>query len=238
MEASHQIQYEISLWVDGTTPATAVMVGKLLEAVRKVTVQHATVVSNAWRNHFNFEDMPPVMFSPLLSFALISIASNIDAFPGEFVTTVHNICMKCLVSAPDTRVLACLVRFLFHSQVENGTCRKNVEELYRYASTLLDNEDLGVQGTKIYTSFGEHHFHSILAHFAQSGKNTGAICEKLNGVLLSCEEMHKVAATILSQCVHHLHRNGSQQLYKVMKMILPYILQVRKSGTITKVADY
>ena len=228
---SHSIDYEIAFWVDGITVTTAAIFGKLLDAVQKVTFQHTTVVSNAWSTIFPSEEMPKITFTPLLSIALVGIASSADAFPSEFITLTHDVFAKILFLQPDTRVLACLFKNLFETQYKDGDIAEDLKGLYSSANSVICDND-----GEIYTSecrvaanaFGKKNVHTIVARLAKPQKRPEAAFGNLHEILLDCDEVHDVATLIVSQCIHHLHQTHSSDLFKVIQNALPYVLQVRK----------
>jgi len=225
-------EHEISLWVDGVTDATAATFGKLLDATHKVTIQHATVVSNAWNNHFASEEIPPAGFTPLLSLALI--ASGAEDFPPEFMALIRNIATKLLLAQSDTRALAALLKYVFDARVENGTMIESLEELYQCTTAILHRYvDLDkAERETAEKAFGRHHFHTVVTQLVEPGEKSIASRGKLDDIIMDCDEIHEVASSIFLQCIHHLHQLKQHAgfdpttIHGVMAKFLPYVLQV------------
>jgi hypothetical protein len=227
---SYCIDYEISLWVDGITKDTVEIFCRLLNAVQKVTFQHTTMASSAWIAVYPNEKMPKITFTPLLSFALIGIATKADDFPSKFITITRDIYAKLLFKQPDSRLLVCLLKSLFDDQQEaSGGVETDVSELYKFAGELIHDEDKNVYKNECAIAakaFGVKSAHHMVATLASANAKGSSVFKKLIILLHSSDEVYDVATAIVSQCIHHLYTRYSHLLYKVLREALPYVIQV------------
>lgn len=217
--------YEISLWVDCITEVTAPTLGKLLEATQKVTFQHTFAVSNAWSTLFPAEKLPRIAFTPLLSLALVSIASDNDSISECFVSLTRDICTKLLFFQPDKRVLASLVKTLFHNVHQNEkVSSKEFQELHRIADSMLSIEDCSLLSRQAYA---ENKAHAMLGKSLKSRQSLEATSSKNT----ACKSIVTNLST-LSQSVHHLRCIYSTDIHRVVNNILPHVLFERQVSNI------
>jgi hypothetical protein len=211
-EIHNNLEYEISLWVDGITDQTKSLFCRLLESAQKLTVQHETLVTHAWLSFFPTKEIESTKTSPLLSLAIIGIAPDISSLSEPFVILTMKIVMKMLMYNRSPLSLSCLLCKVLASYSPTDTFavgkgHKAICTVQSYAESLIsDGKGKYVQAIQVSALlFGEGHFHSEVASMALTAKN-------------QCEEemiMHTIADKDKSLIMNQLDQ--SLQLLSFLK---------------------
>ena len=172
-EMHNNLEYEISLWIDGVTEETLSLFIRLLESAQKLTVQHETLVTHAWLSFFPTKGIENTKTSPLLSLAIIGISSNISSLSEPFVLLTMKIAMKMLMHNKNPLSLSCLLSKVLASYFPTDTsaadkAHQAIYSVRSYVESLIhDGKEKYVQAKKVSVLlFGEGHFHSEVASIA------------------------------------------------------------------------
>ena len=221
-QTDHHVDYEICLWLDGVTASTAVMFGKLLSAAQKVTIQHKTIVSNAWEAHFPNENMPAITITSLLVLSLTALVSSEGTVQNDFIILIRDISTKILLKQSDRRMIAAILNYLSDAHHGSGTATETLEAVFKFASAVLAElpgtvDEFELQAAE--RAFGKKHFHTTVAKLARKEMMSGLDCKGLFGTCAN-----EVGYEIACQSIRHLSKGG--QAKKICSYALPHCLFV------------
>jgi hypothetical protein len=218
------MDYEISLWVDGTTSSTTAMFGQLLNATQKVTIQHRTIVSNAWEAHFPHDCMPAISVTPLLVLSLSALVSNEEKVPKDFIILIRDISTKMLLMQSDQRVLASIVVYLKNVHPSSGPPEEVLLDTLKFASAIVNMSLDKIDESKlraVENAFGRNHYHTSVAQYIR----TGTISELAwKNLFNTYSYAHKGRCEIICQCIHHL--SEGDKLGEMLSQFLSHVLFV------------
>jgi len=221
-KSDHHVDYEICLWLDGVTASTAVMFGKLLSAAQKVTIQHKTIVSNAWEAHFPNEAMPAITITSLLVLSLTALVSSEGNVPNDFIILIRDISTKILLKQSDRRMIAAILIYLSNAHHSRGTAPETLEDVFKFASAVLTELPEHVDKFELQAAeraFGEKHYHTTVAKLAGKEMMSGMDCKGLFGICAN-----EVGCEIVCQSIRHLSKGD--QARKICSYALPHCLFV------------
>lgn len=230
------ISYELDLWVDAVSIDTLPTFCKLLDIVQKVTVQHDVIVSNAWQEYHALKTMDTVLFTPILTTAIASIASDPLGFSNSFIELVCKVATRILIHLVNPMLLASVVRFVMADfetgREEVGPTIVKVRSLVQYASSIVVEGDKLVQkACNLLTDlFGETNVQSKVAHYLVAKSSNASV---LDNIYCDVKDDPSIASSVLRQCIHHSHLDLDNKINKnnvnsLYLKLFPIIIQVCK----------
>jgi len=235
--SENYIHHELSIWIDSMSLDTLPSFCKLLDAMQKVTVQHAVIVSNAWQTYHSSQKMPEVSFSPILTIALAMLASdpfNISCYFSNIICRVTSI---SLIFNDDPMLLASVIRFTLNGVILNkdktGKALDQIRVLVQYADLIVRMEDNLIKTAYLLLNniFGKTNTQSKVAQFLMAKScDLHMLHDIYNEVM---DAPHNVSL-IIRQCIHHWKLNNkieinTDNLDILILKLFPIIANVRKS---------
>ena len=234
-QAQNELSYELNLWISGITLGTLPTFYNLIEAASKVTVQHSVIVTNAWQK---FHTMPPVeniQFTPILSIALASIASDPNDLSDSFLTLVYRVTVIVLMYQLNPMTLATVISFIFADGLIQGSIMtegRDIRPLVLYASSIVRREsNLMPKAHRLVTTlFGSDSVQSIILRFLTSDCDDSILDEIYNLVVDNLDTSISTSL-VLRECLH-INRlddgNYRNKIDRLLQKLIPIIVQVRR----------
>eukprot|EP00554_Chaetoceros_debilis_P000389 CAMPEP_0194092054 /NCGR_PEP_ID=MMETSP0149-20130528/45449_1 /TAXON_ID=122233 /ORGANISM="Chaetoceros debilis, Strain MM31A-1" /LENGTH=2343 /DNA_ID=CAMNT_0038776869 /DNA_START=211 /DNA_END=7242 /DNA_ORIENTATION=+ len=230
--ACSDMKLEISLWIDALTNDVIPYFCQLLETGQKATIQHSTIMSNAWSRAFPSSAKGTSNITPLLPLTFMSIASGGKSFPDALVSIVVKITSKLLLTTSNPQNLASLVKYAQAICLENESNVEKVEKLETFASTIIDGRDRAKVAHRLATSFfGNTHFHSQIAELEQNSSYENSLMATID----SLSEASSISSSI-SQCLEYLiqtpniQRPTDTKMEEIVTNSIPTLLQEMPGG--------
>lgn len=223
-----EIKQELDSWVDAITLDTLPEFCNLLDATQKMTVQHSVIVSNAWQQYNSLKILDNASFSPIVTAALASFASDPDNFSDSFGNLICTVVTASLVQNVNPMALASVIRFLLTDAVDPKM--RHMHLLVQYATALLEQEDNLTQKACFLLDgvFGESSTQSKVAHLLVA-KSVDSLT--LDEIYLDVMSVPSKGPFILRQCIHHFNWQSSNEVCResfdhLLLKLLPILAEV------------
>lgn len=227
---SHEdsVLYELSGWVDAVSIANIPTFCDLLEATQKVTVQHDVIISNSFHKYYPLHGITEIGFTPIISTALSSIASDTSNFDESFINIICKVTTATLLQQRNPRPLVCVVKFLL---CNSQTLSKGMRSLVGLASSIIDQDKNLMQITLAHLNdvFGQNNARTKLADYLSNKVNDSSMLESIyNDATLD----PSIASLLVRQCVYFSRFNyddaiDKTKVHSVILKIFPIIVEVR-----------
>lgn len=224
VQTNYEVFHEIKSWVDGMEKINLDTFCKLLDATQKMTVQHPVIVSNACQQLCQPDTRCVVpTFTPALSAALVSVASDMSFFSDSFIIFVCQVTFMTLIQSLQPKRLACVVTYLlkeksFNDRVESVS--KRMEALVQYSALLLapgDNDILKKACCFIGIIFGEASIFAKVAGYLSGHFDSSMLYEIHHNVRINSPI---TASSILRLCLHYKQFDCNSRIdeHKIVKI--------------------